>query len=124
MSNTSFRVDLAELGALRDLLVRAEHTVQNAAGALGAADAPPPGGPGSALDPATGTATGTADLDRACADLMGHWSAGLGDLGRQLEQTAEGLAAAARNYSGTEGRLAAALRSTAPQLPAVAELRR
>ena len=43
MSNTSFRVDLAELGALRDALVRAEQTVRNAAGALGAADTAAPG---------------------------------------------------------------------------------
>ena len=115
MSNTSFRVDLAELGALRDALVRAEQAVRNAAGALGAADA----------------AAGTADLDRACAELLGHWSAVLGDLGRQLEQTADGVATAARNYSGTESRLAAALRSTAPavrppapRLPAASEASR
>ncbi|WP_034090220.1 hypothetical protein [Streptacidiphilus albus] len=117
MSNTSFRVDLAELGALRHALVRAEQTVRNAVGALGAADTAAPGdAPGSA-DPASGTVIGTADLDRACTELLGHWSAVLGDLGRQLEQTAEGVTTAARNYSGTESRLAAALRSAAPGEP-------
>ena len=105
MSNTSFRVDLAELGALRDALVHAEQAVRNAAGALGAADA-------------ADAAIGTADLDRACAELLGHWSTALGDLGQQLEQTAEGVSTAARNYSGTESRLAAALRSTGPAAPA------
>ena len=120
MSNTSFRVDLAELGALSDALVRAEHAVRNAAGALDAPDSADP-----AADPAVGSAAGsaigTADLDRACAQLLGDWSAGLGELGRQLEQAADDVSTAARNYSGTESRLAAALRSTPPAAPAAPE---
>jgi len=83
----SFRADLDELGALAAALARTGHSLQDAL---------------AALRGTTATSIGTDRLDRACQEFQQHWGYRLGQLQRQLDDTAEGVRDTARGYRDTE----------------------